>query len=176
VSTLRDERDAGTLPYIYMRPIPRLAIAVASMLAGILAAATIAVGGWLSTVLAGLMHGADMSVVLPGAVLLLSAAVGYAAVFVPLGYLFSRSVLVGLGYLILVELVLAPLVAGLAQISVWQIASSIYVDLLDTTGLEEAELLQAIDPGAGGGLIKLAVILVVGTGVLTWALRTRDAL
>ncbi|HJS71666.1 MAG TPA: ABC transporter permease [Acidimicrobiia bacterium] len=176
VSTLRDERDAGTLPYLYMRPIPRLTIAMAAMLAGIMAAATIAVGGWLSTVLAGLMHGADMSVVLPGAVLLLAAAVGYAAVFVPLGYLFSRSVLVGLGYLILVELVLAPLVAGLAQISVWQIASSIYVDLLDTAGLEEAELLQAIDPGAGGGLIKLAVILLVGTGVLTWALRTRDAL
>jgi hypothetical protein len=83
---------------------------------------------------------------------------------------------VGLGYLILVELVLAPLVAGLAQISVWQIASSIYVDLLDTTALGEADLLQAIDPGAGGGLIKLAVILFAGTGVLTWALRTRDAL
>ena len=42
-STLRDERDAGTLPYIFMRPIPRLSIAISSMIAGILAAATIAV-------------------------------------------------------------------------------------------------------------------------------------
>jgi ABC-type transport system involved in multi-copper enzyme maturation permease subunit len=176
VSTLRDERDAGTLPYIYMRPIPRVSLAISSLLAGILAAGTIAVGGWLATVLAGLIHGADMSVVIPGAALLLAAAVGYAAVFVPVGYLFSRSVLVGLGYLILVELALSGLVSGLAQLSIWRIAASIYVDLVDTTGLPVDEALGAVAPGVGGGVIKLAVVLALGLGVLTWALRKRDAL
>jgi ABC-type transport system involved in multi-copper enzyme maturation permease subunit len=175
-STLRDERDAGTLPYIFMRPISRLSIAVSSMIAGILAAATIAVGGWLSTVIAGLLHGADISLLMPGAALLISAAIGYAAIFVPLGYLFSRSVLVGLGYLILVEFTLAPLVGGLAQLSIWRIAGSIYVDLVDVTGVEIEALLGAVQPGLGGGLIKLAAALVLGTAVLTWALRTRDAL
>lgn len=175
-STLRDERDAGTLPYIFMRPIPRLSIAISSMIAGIFAAATIAVGGWLSTVIAGLLHGAEMSLLLPGAALLIGAAVGYAAIFVPLGYLFSRSVLVGLGYLILVEFTLAPLVGGLAQLSIWRIASSIYVDLVDVTSGEVDALLGAVEPGVGGGLIKLAAALVLGTGLLTWALRTRDAL
>jgi ABC-type transport system involved in multi-copper enzyme maturation permease subunit len=176
VSTLRDERDAGTLPYIYMRPIPRLSLAVSSLLAGVLAAGTIAVGGWLATVLAGLIHGADMSVVLPGAALLLAAAVGYAAIFVPVGYLFSRSVLVGLGYLILVELALSGLVSGLAQLSIWRIAASIYVDMVDTTGLPVEEALGAVSPGVGGGLAKLGVVLVIGLAVLTWALRKRDAL
>jgi hypothetical protein len=176
VSTLREERDAGTLPYLYMRPISRLSLAMSSLFAGILAAATIAAGGWLATVLAGLIHGADMSVVVPGAALLLAAAVGYAAIFVPVGYLFSRSVLVGLGYLILVELALSGLVAGLAQLSIWRIAASIYVDLVDTTGLPVDEALGAVSPGVGGGLVKLAVVLVLGTGVLTWALRRRDAL
>jgi len=176
VSTLRDERDAGTLPYIYMRPIPRISLAVSSLLAGVLAAGTIAVGGWLATVLAGLIHGADMSVVLPGAALLLAAAVGYAAIFVPVGYLFSRSVLVGLGYLILVELALSGLVSGLAQLSIWRIAASIYVDMVDTTGLPVDEALGAVAPGVGGGLVKLGVVLVLGLGVLTWALRKRDAL
>lgn len=176
VSTLGDERDAGTLPYVYMRPMSRLAIAVSSMIAGILAAATIATGGWLTTILAGLLHGADMSLVVPGAALLLAAAVGYAAIFVPLGYLFSRSVLIGLGYLILVELVLSALVSGLAQLSIWRIASSIYVDLIDANELDIGPILDAVEPGVGGGLAKLAAVLVVGLGVLTWALRSRDAL
>ena len=175
-STLRDERDAGTLPYIYMKPMPRISLAVSSLFAGILAAGTIAVGGWLATVLAGLIHGADMSVVIPGAALLLAAAVGYAAIFVPVGYLFSRSVLVGLGYLILVELALSGLVSGLAQLSIWRIAASIYVDLVDTTGLPVEEALGAVSPGVGGGLVKLGVVLVLGLTVLTWALRKRDAL
>lgn len=176
VSTLRDERDAGTLPYLYMRPIPRWSFAVSSLLAGIFAAGTIAVGGWVATVLAGLIHGADMAVVIPGAALLLAAAVGYAAIFVPVGYLFSRSVLVGLGYLILVELALSGLVSGLAQLSIWRIAASIYVDLVDTTGIPIDEALGAVAPGVGGGLVKLGVVLVLGLGVLTWALQKRDAL
>jgi hypothetical protein len=141
-----------------------------------LAAGTIAVGGWLATVLAGLIHGADMAVVLPGAALLLAAAVGYAAIFVPVGYLFSRSVLVGLGYLILVELALSGLVSGLAQLSIWRIAASIYVDMVDTTGLPVDEALGAVSPGVGGGIVKLGVVLVLGLTVLTWALRKRDAL
>lgn len=176
VSTLRDERDAGTLPYIYMRPIPRVSIAISSLLAGILAAATVAIGGWLATVLAGLLHGAEMSLLMPGAALLLAAAVGYAAIFVPIGYLFSRSVLIGLGYLILVELALSGLVSGLAQLSVWRIAGSIYADLVDFSGVEVDAVLGAVAPGVGGGIAKLGVILLLGLGVLTWALRTRDAL
>jgi len=176
VSTLRDERDAGTLPYIYMRPMSRLSIAISSILAGVMAAATIAVGGWLATVLAGLAHGADMSVLLPGGAMLLAAGVGYASVFVPVGYLFSRSVLVGLGYLILVELALSGLVSGLAQLSIWRIAGSIYVDLLGEKGADIPDELLTVAPGVGGGLAKLAVVLVLGTSVLTWALRRRDAL
>lgn len=176
VSTLRDERDEGTLPYIYMRPIPRLSLAVSSLLAGTMAAGTIAMGGWVATILAGLIHGAEMATIVPGAALLLAAAVGYAAIFVPVGYLFSRSVLVGLGYLVLVELALSGLVTGLAQLSIWRIAASIYVDMVDTTGVPVDEALGAVAPGVGGGLIKLGAVLVVGTAVLTWALRTRDAL
>ncbi len=176
VSTLRDERDEGTLPYIYMRPIPRLSLAVSSLLAGISAAGTIALGGWVATILAGLIHGAEMATIVPGAALLLAAAVGYAAIFVPVGYLFSRSVLVGLGYLVLVELALSGLVTGLAQLSIWRIAASIYVDMVDTTGVPVDEALGAVAPGVGGGLIKLGAVLVFGTAVLTWALRTRDAL
>lgn len=176
VSTLGDEREAGTLPYIYMRPIARVSIAISSVIAGILAAATIAVGGWISSVLAGLLHGAPMSLLAPGAALLLSAAIGYAAIFVPVGYLFSRSVLVGLGYVILVELALSGLVSGLAQLSIWRIAGSIYVDLIGASGTDVGVVLGPVAPGLGGGAAKLAVVLLAGTALLSWALRRRDAL
>jgi hypothetical protein len=37
-------------------------------------------------------------------------------------------------------------------------------------------MLGPVTPGVGGGLVKLAVVLLVGLATLTWALRRRDAL
>ena len=79
VATLRDERDSGTLPYIYMRPISRVSLAISSVAAGAAAAVTIAIGAWLMTVLAGLAVGGDLSITLPGITLFVAAAIGYAA-------------------------------------------------------------------------------------------------
>jgi hypothetical protein len=33
-----------------------------------------------------------------------------------------------------------------------------------------------VTPGVGGGVAKLAVVVLIGLGALTWALRRRDAL
>jgi hypothetical protein len=59
-------------------------------------------------------------------------------------------------------------------VSIWRIALSISADIgaNDNPG----EMLNSITPGVGGGIAKLAVVLVVGFGVLAWALRRRDAL
>jgi ABC-2 type transport system permease protein len=177
VATLREERDAGTLPYIYMRPISRWSMALSSIAAGITAALTLAIGGWLMTVLAVLLAGAPAAVAMPGIVQFLAAGVGYAAVFVPLGYLVPRSVLVGLGYIIVVESILAAVVTGFAQLSLWRIALSIYADVTTYWDPQNAgEMLGPVTPGVGGGMAKLTVVLALGLGVLTWALRRRDAL
>ncbi|MCH7581169.1 MAG: ABC transporter permease [Acidobacteria bacterium] len=176
VATLREERDAGTLPYIYMRPMPRVSLAISSMLAAIAAVMTIALGGWLTTALATVAVGADISIALPGLALFTGAGIGYAAVFVPLGYLVPRSLLVGLGYIIVIETILAFAVPGLAQFSIWRIALSIYHDLASVFGAEAAEALGPVDAGVGGGVAKIAGTLLVGLLVLTWALRKRDAL
>ena len=176
VATLREERDGGTLPYIYMRPIPRITLAMWSIIAGIAAALTIAVGGWLATVLATLAVGADLSMTLPGLSLFVAAAVGYAAIFVPLGYLVPRSLLVGLGYIIVIESILAEVVTGLAQFSIWRISVSIYADLATVLGDEAIEALGSVSPGVGGGVLKLTAALAVGLITLTLALQRRDAL
>lgn len=177
VATLREERDAGTLPYIYMRPIPRWSMSVSSILAGIAAALTLAVGGWLVSFLVVLAVGASPAAGLAGLVQFVAAGVGYAAIFVPLGYLVPRAILVGLGYIIVVESILANVVTGLANLSIWRVALSIYADVAPNWDAQNAgDMLGQIDPGVWGGLAKLVVILLVGFGVLTWALKRRDAL
>lgn len=176
VATLRDERDSGTLPYIYMKPIPRPTFAILSISAGALAALAIAVGGWLVTLASALAVGSGAGDTLAGLSLFTGAAVGYAAVFVPLGYLVPRALLVGLGYVVVVESIVASAVDGLAQISIWRIAVSIYADLAPEFPADTADvILGPVVPGAWGGLAKLVGVFVVGWGVLTWALRRRDA-
>lgn len=176
VATLRDERDSGTLPYIYMRPIPRVAMAAQAILAGAGAALVIGVGGWLVAMLASLAVGGGFALPLPSLALFASAALGYAAVFVPLGYLVPRSLLVGLGYIIVVETILANVVTGLAQFSIWRIALSIYAGLEEGFGNVAIENLGPVTAGVGGGVLKLSVVVLIGLGVLTWALKRRDAL
>ncbi|MGB8361384.1 MAG: hypothetical protein WCE80_08305, partial [Acidimicrobiia bacterium] len=87
------------------------------------------------------------------------------------------SILVGLGYIIVIESILAAVVSGLAQISIWRIALSIFADVTPYWDQPNAgDMLGPVTPGVGGGLVKLAVVLVVGLATLTWALRRRDAL
>ena len=147
-----------------------------SLVAGIAAALTIAMGGWLASVIGVLAVGADVSMTLPGLSLFVAAALGYAAVFVPLGYLGPRSLLVGLGYIIVIESILAEAVTGLAQFSIWRISLSIYAELATVFGAEATDLLGPVSPGVGGGVLKLAATLVVGLVTLTLALQRRDAL
>jgi len=175
-ATLRDERDSGTLPYIYMRPIARANMAAQSILAGTAAALVIGIGGWLASVLASLALGGGLSLALPSLSLFVAAGVGYSAVFVPLGYLVPRSLLVGLGYIIVLETILANVVTGLAQLSIWRISLSIYAGLEEGFGNVATENLGAVTAGIGGGVTKLAAAVLLGFVVLTWALKKRDAL
>jgi hypothetical protein len=175
-ATLRDERDSGTLPYIYMRPIARVNMATQAIAAGTAAALVIGIGGWLACVLASLAVGGGIELPLPSLALFVAAAFGYAAIFVPLGYLVPRALLVGLGYILIVETILAFAVEGLAQISIWRISLSIYAGLEDGFGEVAQQAMTPVTPGVWGGVAKLAGVLVIGLVALTWALRRRDAL
>jgi hypothetical protein len=176
VATLRDERDSGTLPYIYMRPMSRLWMATQSIGAGMAAALLIGAGGWLASLLALLALGASPSIAVPALTLFAAAGIGYAAIFVPLGYLVPRSLLVGLGYILVIETILANAVTGLAQFSIWRVALSIYAGIETDFGSAATDSLGPVTPGVGGGVLKLVVIVLIGLATLTWAFRKRDAL
>ena len=175
-AVLREERDGGTLPYIYMRPMSRVSIAMAAVAAGIAAGLTIGLGGWLASLLAALAVGVELSVPLAATTLFLAAGVGYGAIFVPLGYLVPRALLVGLGYILVVESIVAAAVTGLAQFSIWRISLSIYGEFAPSVGEGFEAVLGPVSVGAIGGSVKLLVVLILGVGLLTWALRRRDAL
>lgn len=176
VATLREERDNGTLPYLYMRPFPRAWIAGSAMLAAFAAAATIGVGGWLATLAAVIAVGGDPAIAVPGVVLFVGAALGYSALFVPLGYVAPRATLLGLGYIIVVEMILGSAIDALAHLSIWRIAASLYADLAGTVGSDAVELLGPVPVAVRGGLVKLGAVVVFGLFGLGWALSRRDAL
>ena len=174
-ATLRDERDAGTLPFIYMKPIPRWRWATSAWAAAALVSFAVGVVGWLVGFLAMGLTTGSWTLALPALGLYAAAAIGYTAVFVPIGYLFTRAILIGLAYVFVWELIITTAVGGLAASSVWRTAMSIYADL--TVLPDDAlEVLGPVAPGLGGGALKLVGTAVVGVGILLWALRRRDAL
>src|SRR5690554_1508913 len=175
-STLRDERDDGTLPYLYMTPISRPVMAVTSIAAGITVTALVGVVAAAAITVAAAWIGADIGFGVAAFPAYVAAALGYAPLFVPAGYLVPRVILVGLGYVILWEQIVAYLVTGVANTSVWRFALSVYADLVPSGDGDLAGALGPVAPGAGGGVAKVAVVAVVGWALLTWALRRRDAM
>lgn len=173
-ATLRDERDGGTLPYLFMAPISGRAFAVSSAAAALVAALVVAVLGWIPGWVGAWIITGSGTVALPALALYAAAAVGYAAVFVPLGYLFDRTLIIGLAYIFVWEGILATAVSGIASSSIWRIAMSVYADL-DELHYDALDVLGPVEPGRWGALATLIILVGIGISVLTWAVRTRDA-
>lgn len=175
-AVLRDERDSGTLPFIFMRPIRRWRFAAEAMAAGVAAALTVALLAWVLTVVSALISGIPFSETLPGLVLYAVAAVGYTAVFLPLGYLVPRALLIGLVYITILEWVMTAELPAIAQISIWRIAASVFADFGSEISSEIFDrFISPVTVGAWGGIAKIAAVLIVGWAILTWAVSRRDA-
>lgn len=175
-ATLRDERDDGTLPYLYLAPITRPAMAGVSIAAGATVTAAVGTVAALAIGLATTLVGGDVSYGLAAIPTYVVAAVGYSFLFVPTGYLLQRVTLVGLAYVILWEQIVARLVTGVANTSVWRFALSVYADLVPRFDSELSDSLGPVAPGTGGAVVKVAVVAVLGWALLTWALRSRDTM
>lgn len=174
VGVLRDERDSGTLPFVFMSPASAAGFSGSAVLAGCLASITIAFFGWTAVALVSGLRLDNWSYVLPLLLLYSMAAVGYSLVFVPLGYLFSRSLITGLVYLFVWEAMMVSALDGLSDTSIWRQSLVVFGRFADLEPIRDD--LGAMPTGLVGPVVTMIVVAVVGFGLLTWAVRRRDAL
>ena len=153
-AVLGAEVRSGTLHFTWLSPASFAAIVLGRWIAGLVVAfAAIVVPFGLAAVVAGV----------PSAIgpLALSAAVGsaaYIAVFVLLGAMTRRAVVWSLGYVVLIERLLATALSGLAQWSPTWEAIGVYAELGPNA---YNTLHRAGVPEGGDAVVRLIIITVV---------------
>jgi ABC-2 type transport system permease protein len=172
---LGDERRDGTLSFLLLRPIRRSTIAAAKLTAAWLAASLIAgSAGFLASFVLAVR--ADTWITLaPTLVAVLLATAGYTAVFMVLGHVTSRAVLIGLVYVFVWESGISFAAPSLANVSLSRIGLTAYVGMLPETASALGEPLGALAPGAGGALAKALGIALVCILVGAFLLKRMDA-
>ena len=173
-ASLGDERRDGTLSFLVVRPIPRSAITAAKLAAAALAAVIVsALSGTLASVAVSI-RASDWSTLVPTVVGLAISAGCYTAVFLVLGHLTSRAVLMGLVYLFIWETGISFAAPSLANVSLFRIGLTAYVGMLPESQSVLAEPLGSLAPGAGGAVAKLLVLVVLSVIAAAALLRRRD--
>lgn len=160
---LGEMRDSGTLSYLWLRPVGRARMAVVAYLAVLVRALPLTV---VPVALAGLIvaggQGASAG--------LLSAAFGtvaYTAVFLLLGLLTKRAVLVGLVYVALWEGVVAGLGTGPARVAIRTYARSV-LDGVGGVSARDAEVSTVT------GILVLLAVAAVAVALLARRLTRLD--
>jgi ABC-2 type transport system permease protein len=173
-ASLGDERRDGTLSFLVVRPIPRSAIAAAKLAAAALAAVMVSALSGILASAALSIRASDWSTLVPTLVGLTIAAGCYVAVFLVLGHLTSRAVLIGLVYLFLWETGISFAAPSLANISLFRIGLTAYAGMLPEAQAFLAEPLGSLTPGAGGAALKLLILGALAIATAAALLRNRD--
>lgn len=172
---LGDERRDETLSFLLLRPIRRESIIGAKLLAGWASIALVVGGGAAITGLMLQLTVGRGEVILPLVVTVVVAGLGYASIFLLLGYFTSRAVVYGAFYVLFWELGLTQAVDALASVSLSRIGITVYVDLLPSANnLAVADVLGNLEPGTWGAIAKVVVIAIVATELGAILLRRRD--
>jgi ABC-type transport system involved in multi-copper enzyme maturation permease subunit len=173
-----DERGDGTLGFLTLRPIPRTGIAAAKVAAAAFASSILGIVGGVGLVGVYASLGGSFGVlpdVLVGAVI---ACVAYSAVFTLLGFLASKSLLIGIVYVFFIENGLLNLLPRLSPLSLWRVGFRATAHMLPE-GLgrtrDALSFLGGLEPALGPPLVKAGVILLLSIGILAWLLKSRDA-
>ena len=173
-AALGDERRHETLSFLVLRPIPRSVIVAAKTASAWVASFAICgLGGAAAAIVFGLIDGSWRP--LPAIIVLAALnTLGYAALFVPLGYLVSRAALIGLAFIFLWDTSLTVFVTALAPYSISRIGLSAYVALVERVPIATTDVLGSVDPGTGGAVAKAAVLTALAVALTSYLMRRRD--
>ncbi len=169
---LGNERRDLTLSFIALRPLPRTSIAATKLAASIAAAGAvnlvgaIALGGAHTVRYGG--PGGIVALILATMV----ATAAYASLFLPLGFLTDRAVIIGLGYLLVFENGIVFALSGIVLLSPWRLGAAVFADVLAGARIHLGDAIGAL--ATGQVLIALAIYVTVGLVGTTWLLRHRD--
>lgn len=156
-ATLGAELDEGTAIYLLAKPIPRwqtllTKLVVASICSVALTSIPVLLAGWLA--------GGDIGLALAFAVASAAGSVIYCSLFVALSLATTRALVVGLGYVLIWEGVLASLFAGTQTFSVRQHTLAFADALADVPRSTFSAPLPI-----GTALVMGALVLVLSTAV-----------
>ena len=165
-AALGDFVDDRTLVYLWLRPVARWQIAVGAALASVGVAVPLVV---IPMTIAGYIGAADLKLAGATALATFVATVGYAGVFLALGFKVRRALVWGLAYILIWENFLARSVGFAAKLSVSVYARSILHHLTDT------ELPKHFSSTSAGVVVPIVFALVAIYATGRWLKTTEVA-
>lgn len=173
-AALGDERRDGTLSFLMVRPLRRSSVTGAKLTAAWIASAGVTTlsGALASTAVS--LRSSDWSTLVPTIVGIALSTACYASAFLVIGHLTSRAVLLGLVYVFIWESGLSLAAPSLANVSLFRIGLTAYVGLLPESRTVLSEPLGSLAPGAGGAIVKTAVLGMLAVSAAAALLRRRD--
>ena len=162
-AALGDLVEDRTLVYLWLRPVPRYSVATAAMAAVVSVVAPITVA--VMTVAAAITGVEDL--VVATAVATALAVFAYSGIFVALGLRFKRSLLIGLGYIAIWELLMSRLGDWFARLSVRSYPMSI---LSDATGVE----MRLADRSTLASYVVPLAVGIAGLAYTSWRLSRTE--
>lgn len=176
-SALGAERRDQTLSFIVLRPMRRSVIAATKIASTISAAFLLnAIGAAALAGAFALRQGADGSVFVGLIVGTAISVAAYVAVFIPVGFLTDRAVIIGLAILLVFENGIAFALPGLSSLSPWRLGATAAGGIVDGAEQVMREILgsQTMTMSASSSVSSLLLYLVVGITLTTLLLKRRD--
>jgi len=174
-SALGVERRDQTLSFIVLRPMRRTTIAITKLVATVVAATALHAIG--SVALGGahmFRFDADLDLILGLLLGAVVATIAYASIFIPVGFLTDRAVIIGLAFLLIFENGVVSALSALETLSPWRLGAAAFADMagVSNDGLREAVRSLAWD--AGRSVVVVLAMAVVSVAITTLMLNRRD--
>jgi len=162
-SAFGDFTEDQTLVYLWLRPLPRWHLAVAVTCASLVVTIPLTAG---PLVVAALIGGAA-EFAIPVLVASALGSAAYGSLFVALGLRAKRALTWGLIYVLIWEGILGGVSASFARVSLRRYVVSAFTE---TAGVGW----EGHTTSAGHAFAVLTVIVLVGVGLCTWFLHSRE--